>query len=86
MTSGKFQVDPLSEVPSHNSCEEKARLVEEYNAATVGFSKAVKQLHRRIGTSPKEEYKRLVQVSNEARVQSDQVRLALERHIAIHGC
>jgi hypothetical protein len=63
-----------------------ARLVKEYNAAIAGFSQAVKQLHQRIGTSPKEEYTRLTQNSNKARVQSEQGRLALEKHIAAHGC
>jgi hypothetical protein len=73
-------------MPTPMSCEEKARLVKEYNAATARFSEAVKQLHRKIGTSPKEEYTRLMQISNEARVQSEQTRLALEKHIATHGC
>jgi hypothetical protein len=82
----QFQVVPLSEVPTGSSCKEKARLVKEYNLATAGFSEAVKQLHQRIRTSPKEEYTRLTQISNEARVQSEQVRLALEKHIATHGC
>ena len=81
-----FEVVPLSEVPTPMSCEEKARLVRLYNVATVGFSAAVKELNRRIGTSPKEEYERLTRISNEARVQSEQARLALERHIADHGC
>jgi hypothetical protein len=67
-------------------CEEKGRLVSEYNVATVAFSEAVKELHRRIGTSPKEEYKRLERISSEARVKSEQTRLALEQHIAAHGC
>jgi hypothetical protein len=40
-------------------CEEKARLATEYDAATSAFSEAVKELHRKIGTSPKEEYQRL---------------------------
>jgi hypothetical protein len=82
----RFQIVPLSEVPTDSSCEEKARLVKEYNVATAAFSEAVKQLHLRIRTSPKEEYTRLTQISNEARVQSEQTRLALEKHIAAHGC
>ena len=49
------------------SCEEKARLAREYDAATFAFSEAVKELHRRIGTSAKEEYKRLERTSTEAR-------------------
>jgi hypothetical protein len=44
------------------------------------FSEVVKELHRRIGTSAKEEYKRLERTSTE------QARLALEQHIAVHRC
>jgi hypothetical protein len=67
-------------------CEEKTRLAMEYKAATFSFSEAVKELHRKIGTSPKEEYERLERISNEARVKSEQTRLALEQHIAAHRC
>ena len=73
-------------MPADSSREEKARLVKEYNVATARFSEAVKQLHQRIGTSPKEEYARLMQISNEARVKSEQTRLALGRHVNTHGC
>jgi hypothetical protein len=58
----------------------------EYEAATSSFSGAVKELRRKIGTSPKEEYKRLERISNEARVKSEQARLALEQHIVAHRC
>jgi hypothetical protein len=68
------------------SCEEKTRLAREYEAATSAFSEAVKELHRKIGTSPKEEYKRLERISSEARVKSEQARLALEQHISDHRC
>jgi hypothetical protein len=68
------------------SCEEKARLAREYDAATFAFSEAVKELHRRMGTSAKEEYKRLERTSAETRVQSEQARLSLEQHIAVHRC
>ena len=67
-------------------CEEKARLAKEYEAATSKFSEEVRELQRRIGTSPKEEYDRLERASNEARVRSEQARLALEQHIAAHRC
>jgi hypothetical protein len=76
----------LSEVPTDSSCEEKARLATEYEAATSAFSEAVKELHRKIGTSPKEEYRRLERISTEARVKSEQARLALEQHISAHHC
>jgi hypothetical protein len=68
------------------SCEDKTRLAMEYDAATSKFSEAVRELHRRIGTSPKDEYDRLERASNEARVRSEQARLALEQHIAAHRC
>jgi hypothetical protein len=58
----------------------------EYDSATSKFSAAVSQLHLRMGTSPKDEYDRLERASNEARVRSEQARLALEQHIAAHRC
>jgi hypothetical protein len=82
----RFEIVPLSEVPTRINCGEKARLVKEYSQATAAFSDAVKELHRRIGTSPKEEYTRLTQISREARVKSEQARLALEQHIETHRC
>ena len=42
------------------------------------------RLHQKIGTSPKEEYKRLERISNEARMKSEQTRLSLEQHVAAH--
>ena len=68
------------------SCEEKNRLAMEYDTATAKFSEAVRELHRRMGTSPKNEYDRLERASNEARVRSEQARLALEQHVAAHCC
>jgi hypothetical protein len=67
------------------SCEEKARLATEYDEAKSACSEAVKELRRKIGTSPKEEYKSLERIS-EARVKSEQARLALEQHISAHRC
>jgi hypothetical protein len=67
-------------------CEEKSRPATKYEATTYAFSEAVTELHRKIGTSPKEEYKRLERISTEARVKSEQARLALERYVSIHRC
>jgi hypothetical protein len=58
----------------------------EYDATTARFSEAVNELRRKIGTSPKEDYERLDRAANEARVKSEQARLALEQHIAAHRC
>jgi hypothetical protein len=67
-------------------CDEKTRLAQQYEFATAQFSKAVKELSQKIGTSSKEEYARLDRVANESRVKSEQARLALEQHIASHRC
>jgi hypothetical protein len=61
-------------------------VVDGVHDATLAFSNAVQELRRKIGTSPKDEYERLERFSNEARVISEQARLALERHIATHRC
>lgn len=68
------------------SCEEKARLAQDYEAATSKFAEAVGQLQRNIGTSTREEYERLQRISDETRVKSEQARLALEQHLAAHKC
>ncbi len=68
------------------TCEAKTRLGAEYEAATNKFAAAVTTLQRKTGTSPKEEYERLNRAANEARLESEQARLALEQHIAAHGC
>jgi hypothetical protein len=39
-----------------------------------------------MGTSAKTEYERLTRAADEARVKSEQVRLALEQHVAAHNC
>jgi hypothetical protein len=67
-------------------CEEKKRLGKEYESATASFAAAVRQLQLNIGTSTRAEYALLQRVSDEARVKSEQSRLALEQHVAIHAC
>ena len=57
-----------------------------YEEATASFLEAVKEVRRKMGTSPKEEYERLDRVANEARVRSEHARLAVEQHIAVHRC
>jgi hypothetical protein len=69
-----------------NECGEKVRLTGEYQAATETFSKSVSELQDKMGTSSKHEYERLLWVSEEWRVRSEQARLALEQHRAVHRC
>jgi len=73
-------------IEAMKDCDQKNRLAQEYESATTQFSEAVKELRRQMGTSLKEEYARLDRAANEARVKSEHARLALEEHIAAHGC
>jgi ATP-dependent helicase YprA (DUF1998 family) len=68
------------------SCKEKNRLTKEYDDTTAKFSEAVRELRQKMGTSLKEEFDRLERAADEARVRSEQARLALEQHIAAHHC
>jgi hypothetical protein len=68
------------------NCDVKLRLTFQYEAATVSFSEAVTELRRKIGITTKEEYEQLGRMANDARVKSEQARLALEQHIAEHCC
>jgi hypothetical protein len=67
-------------------CPEKQHFVAAYKAATNAFAAAVTNLHERMGTSSKSDYSRLRQTVDEARLKSEQARLALEGHIETHRC
>jgi hypothetical protein len=67
------------------SCDEKARPAKIYETATGKFPKAVTDLRHKIGVSTKEEYECLERAANEARLKSEQARLALEQHTSAHN-
>ena len=67
-------------------CIEKRRLVETYQQATARFSRQLTILNERLGTSPRDEYDELRRAVDSERVRSEQARLALEQHVADHGC
>jgi hypothetical protein len=68
------------------ACEEKRQLVAEYEMAAKKFAKAVSDLREKAGTSAKKEYDQLSRVSDDARIKSEQARLAVEQHVAGHDC
>lgn len=68
------------------ACKEKTQLVNEYEMKTQKFAAVLTELQQKMGTSTKTEYTRLQLLVDEARVQLEQARLALERHIAEHKC
>lgn len=67
-------------------CDEKTRLVSEYEATAKRYSDAVTELQRKVGTSAKPDYERLSRAADEARVESEHARLAVEQHVAAHKC
>ena len=60
-------------------CEQKRRLLAEYDSTTSAFSTCVSTLNRQIGTSSREAYEQPRRSVDDARVKSEQARLALER-------
>ena len=72
--------------PAVEPCEAKRTLLQKYDAATAAFAAAVSLLNEKIGTSSREEYEELRRAVDAARVKSEQGRLALEAHVAQHGC
>ena len=72
--------------PQRTLCAEKEHLLGLYDAAANEFSRTVSVLKLRMGVLSREEYRRLRQFSEHARIKLEQVRLDLEQHIAEHGC
>jgi len=66
-------------------CEEKNNLISEYGRSLSKLSQAVSELNRAV-TSPNDQYEQLKRFADEAELESEQVRFALEHHIANHCC
>ena len=77
---------PVETRPPMPPCEEKRALLNAYHSATAVFSQQLTNLHAQIGTSSKGEYESMRRSVDEARVRSEETRLALDRHVAEHGC
>jgi hypothetical protein len=58
----------------------------QYDVATAACSAGVSTLNNRIGISSMQEYDELRRAVDDARVKSEQARLALEAHVARHRC
>ena len=66
------------------SCEEKERLLKEYQGTTRAFAASVDELHWRMGTSSLVEYQQHQRTTEQSRLKSDLARL--EHHVATHQC
>jgi hypothetical protein len=66
-------------------CEEKTRLVAEYNRATLVYARAISVLCHKTAP-PESDYDQLRGEADQARVKCMEARLALECHRVQHGC
>jgi hypothetical protein len=67
-------------------CEEKDKLVAEYNKAALDHSRLVSVLNKRRARATKAEYERMRRDADVVSVKSKEARLALKRHTTEHGC
>ena len=67
-------------------CGEKARLVEEHHKAAIAYSQAARALTRNRSICSASEHRKLQESAHDARTKSTEARVAVERHIAEHGC
>ena len=67
-------------------CTEKKRLRHDYEIAVSDHTRAFDISEAFVGTAKKDDYERLYNYVEQARVRAEDARLALERHIAEHGC
>ena len=67
-------------------CQERLRLMDEYNRATMAYSDAVSVQFSKIGIVLKSEYDALKRATEETRHASIDARNGYRRHIAQHGC
>ena len=68
------------------SCQEKARLVGEFQVCTELYADNVRELTYHIGTISKDRYFKVKETSEFARLHCEEARMALERHTGKHGC
>ena len=71
---------------SAGHCAEKDRLLLEYRQAADQYAAAVAELSRRIGISSLDDYQKLHQAAEEARIRSNEAHDRLARHVTEHGC
>ena len=67
-------------------CEEKKRLLLEYDVTTQAYAHAMNELRVQMGTTLKAQYDRLFQATEEVRSRSEVARNALLKHIQAHHC
>ena len=67
-------------------CEQKERLLRQYEQAASMFSRSLTELQRAIRIINAQEYNRAMKDVERFRADSEQARLVLESHTREHGC
>jgi len=67
-------------------CEEHVRLLKAYQQSVALFSGTLDALAASRGTVLRHEYERMAGYVEQARLQSEQARSELNRHVKEHGC
>jgi hypothetical protein len=67
-------------------CEERSRLLVEFDRSVLAYSEAVEKLKTHAGIVPVSEYQRLKRAVESHRLGCEQARLALENHRLLHDC
>jgi hypothetical protein len=73
-------------LPSHISCEERARLLLDYKREIETYSTVVADLTRLIRVITFEDYYKLFRTADLARKRSEVARQHFENHVAYHEC
>jgi hypothetical protein len=68
------------------SCKDRRKFAEQFAIATRAYSDAVAQLATHRGATSEPEYHRLEIVVAEARRESENTGMELQRHVATHAC
>jgi hypothetical protein len=68
------------------ACEEKDHLSRAYGFAASDYVRAAALLNKRTGVMSKQDYEEIRTYAEKVRDLAEQARIALERHIAEHGC
>jgi hypothetical protein len=69
-----------------HSCPEKATLLSAYTRAAKEYGDTVTELHEQMGVVPRAEWLRRHKAADEIRQSVESAKLALDNHIAAHGC
>ena len=67
-------------------CDEKVRLVLEWNTATEHYSDAVTNLNASTGISAHQEYEQMKRIVEARRGVMERARFTFDKHVSDHGC